>query len=407
MRNYNILEINATGKVPGQLFTLLFMLAALKQISVDLYLPSLPAIGHAFISSSAVVQMTVAAYLFGLGAAQLIYGPWSDAVGRRRPLLIGVGVSFFGSVLCCLAPDMAILILGRLIQGIGAGACAAVGRSAIRDLVSGQYLSRLGGQMGMASTVMLVAAPTIGGYIEAYASWRISFLVLSIYGAVLFIFLWIVLPETHQKLDPEAARLKKLVHNYRQLLLSPVFMGYTLCGALAYSGLVAYLTAAPFLLQTTLHLLPIKFGWFALFTASGMFISCMINLHYVARHGVAKMLLLGIVLMAVGSGSMLLAGRLGFLNIAVIVLPMLIFCMGAGLTSQNASVGALQFFGSIAGSASAIYGTLQILSGAIVSTLIAIFPERTQMPLAWTQVALVLLAMIAWVIARCAQGENF
>jgi DHA1 family 2-module integral membrane pump EmrD-like MFS transporter len=406
MRNYNILEISATGKVPRQLFALLFMLAALKQISVDLYLPSLPAISRAFMASSAAVQMTVAAYLFGLGAAQLIYGPWSDAVGRRRPLLMGAILAILGSILCCFAPDITTLILGRFLQGIGAGACSVVGRSAIRDLVSGQYLSRLGGQMGMASSVMLVAAPAIGGYIEAYASWRVAFWVLLIYGIFLLIFLWAVLPETHQKPDSEAVRVKKIVHNYRQLLVSPVFMGYTLCGAFAYSGLLAYLTAAPFLLQTTLHLRPIEFGWLALFTASGIFTSSLINFSCVLRYGVIKMLLAGIVLMMIGGGSMLIAGCLGFLNIAAIVLPMVIFCMGAGLTFQNANVGAFELFSSIAGSASAIYGTLQILSGAIVSTLMAILPERTQMPLAWTQVTLVLLAMVAWTIARRAHNEN-
>ena len=407
MQRYNILEINATGKVPWSLFSLLLMLAALKQISVDLYLPSLPAIGHAFSASSAVVQMTVAFYLFGLGSAQLICGPWSDAVGRRYPLLIGAFLAVCGSVLCFLAPDMSTLIVGRFIQGIGAGACTTVGRTAIRDLVSGQHLSRLVGQLAMASTVMLVASPALGGYIEAYSSWRMSFLLLFVYSAGLYILLWFMLPETHQRPDPDAIRFKKVVHNYWQLLLSPVFMGYTLCGSLAYSGLIAYLTAAPYLFQVTLHLSPLEFGWFALFTASGMFISCMINIPYVIRYGIINMLLLGVVLMAIGGGSMLLAGSLGFLNTAVIVAPMLIFSMGAGLVFQNAGVGALQFSGAITGSASAIYGTVQILSGSIVSTLIAIFPEDTQMPLAWTQVTLVVLAMMAWVIVRRARGESF
>ena len=110
MRDHNIQEISETGKVPGRFFMLLFMLSTLGQLSVDLYLPSLPAMSQALQASHAAVQLTIAVYLLGIGLSQLVYGPWSDAVGRRKPLLTGVGLTVLGSFLCCVAPNIYILI---------------------------------------------------------------------------------------------------------------------------------------------------------------------------------------------------------------------------------------------------------------------------------------------------------
>lgn len=400
MRTHNIQEISATGKVPWRLFLLLFMFATVGQLSVDLYLPSLPAISHAFKASHSTVQLTIAVFLFGLGLSQLFYGPWSDAIGRKRPLLTGVGLTVLGGMVCCVAPNIHVLIAGRLLQGIGAGVCNSVGRSLLRDLVSGHYLSRLAGQMGMASSFMVAVAPTIGGYIQHYTSWRVSFVVMFVYAATVLVMLWYALPETHQNPDPSAIRFKGLVHNYGQLLKSPAFIGNAFCGSIAYSGIIAYITASPFLLQSTLHVSPVQFGWLALLNAIGIFSSGWINNHCVIRYGIPKMLFAGVSGMILGAAMMLIIGCFGVLNVTVIVLPMALFCMGAGLTFQNASAGALESFGHIAGSAGAIYGALQISSGALVSGFIALLHEKTQLPLAATQVSLALLALIAWKVAQ-------
>lgn len=404
MRQHNIQEISATGKVPWRLFILLFMFATLGQISVDLYLPSLPAMSHALAANRSMVQMTIAVFLLGLGLSQLFYGPWSDAVGRKQPLLTGIGLTVLGSLVCCLAPNIHVLIAGRLLQGIGAGVCNSVGRSLLRDLMSGHYLSRLAGQMAMASSFTVAVAPTIGGYIEHYASWRVSFLVIFLYASAVLVLLWYALPETHRNPDPSAIHFKKLIGNYKQLLMNHVFMGNAFCGAIAYSGIIAYITATPFLLQNTLHLSPVQYGWLALLNAAGIFSSGMINSHCVIRYGIRKMLFTGISTMILGAFIMLVIGLFGVLNVWVIVLPMALFCIGAGLTFSNASSGALEFFGHIAGSAGAIYGALQISSGALISGFIALLHEKTQLPLAATQISLALLAMVAWRVA--ARGEK-
>ncbi len=403
MRTHNIQEIQATGKVPWRLFILLFMFASFGQIIVDLYLPSLPAISRAFHASHAAVQMTIAVYLFAFGISQLIYGPWSDAVGRRRPLLTGLALSTIGGIICCVAPNIEILLLGRLLQGIGAGTCNSVGRSIIRDLLSGKYLSRFGSQMGMAASISIAVAPTIGGYIQHFTSWRGSFVAIFIYSSIVLALLWSALPETNQKIDPKAMQFNKLIGNYKVLLTSPVFMGNALCAAIAYGGIIAYLTAGPFLLQTTLHLSPVQFGWLSLLNATGIFISGMINSRLVMRYPIRIMLLAGICCMLTGAFSMLLLATLGLLNVYVIIIPMAIFCMGAGLTFQNAGAAALEYFGHIAGAAGAIYGTLQISAGAIISGIMAILAEKSQVPLAITQLSLALLAIVAWRMANKAK----
>lgn len=353
------------------LFGQILLIATLGQIGADLYLPSLPNIAHDLSVSARDVQLTFASYLLGFSLSHLFYGPISDRIGRRPPILFGVGLSFMGCLVCLFSPAIIFLILGRFLQGTGVGACNSVGRSLSRDFLSGPELAKMGSHLSMTAAFVLASAPTLGGYIQHYFSWRAAFMFLSGYTLLSWLVLLKALPETHQNKNPKATHFKVVVKNYLELLTHKVFLGYTFCSTLAYAGILAYLTAAPFLYQTLLGLTPVEFGWLSFFIATAIATSGFINGRFVVRYGISKMILIGISGMILGSFLLLLLSQAGMIYVWSIVIPMMIFAFGAGISFQNAFAGAFHPFPHMAGAAGALYGFFQILGGSLASALIA------------------------------------
>lgn len=363
------------------LFIIILFYATLAHVTADIYVPSLPAITKALASTPQMIQLTLSFFMLGFSLSHLVYGPISDRIGRRTPMLFGIGLSVIGSVVCFVAPNINTLLIGRVMQGAGVGACNSVGRSLTRDLVAGNHLAKIGSYMSMIMVFMTAAAPILGGYIQHYFDWRATFLFLSIYTLFIWIFLWKKLPETNKHLNPLATKLGVVIRNYWFVLSNKTFLGYALACSLAYAGVFAYITAAPFLLQTVVGLTPVQYGWLSFLIATSVFISNYFNSKYVMEFGIKKMMGFGIILLIVGGLSMLLFALLGYVNTFVIMLPVFIYCLGLGLTFSNGSAGAIHPFPKVAGSAAALFGCLQILGGALASAIMSKLEFNNQIPL--------------------------
>lgn len=205
------------------LLTIILLLAALMQVTTDLYTPSLPAIATNLNASASTVQFTLSIYMLGFSLSHLFYGPISDRIGRKKPLVFGVGISSLGSIICYFAPSATVLILGRFIQAIGIGCCNSVGRSLARDLLSDRLLAKVGSYVGMVSVVILALSPTLGGYIQEYWGWRANFSILFVAALVIWTLTLCYLPETNQHLNPHATQLKVMKSNYFILMLAKIF----------------------------------------------------------------------------------------------------------------------------------------------------------------------------------------
>ncbi len=380
-------------KLTPLLFMLILAQGTLAQIAADMYVPSLPAITIALKSNHSLIQMTMAIFMFGYGISNLFYGPVSDRIGRRNPILFGIALNAIGSLICFIAPSAMILIIGRFVQGLGVGVCNSVGRSVSRDLFHGNHLARIASLIGMIASFMLAAAPLLGGYIQHYFEWRANFLFLFIYSLLIWILIWRKLPETNQHLNPDATKIKVVLQNYLILFSSKTFVGFALCSGLAYAGFVAYLTSAPFLLQNIVGLTAVQFGWLAFLVASSLFISAVLNSKFVLEIGISIMILIGNYLMLASGIVMLIFALLGFMNTFVIMFPVTLFVMGAGLTFSNAFAGAFHPFPKMAGSAGGLYGCLQTLAGSLASALMATLHRDNQIPLAVIFIVLGLLAL--------------
>lgn len=366
---------------PFFFFTIL-LLASVGFFATDVYLPSFPAIQAEFQSSKSSVQLSLSLYLMGWALSQLFYGPLSDQIGRRKVVFLSLILGLFGTFVCLVSPNIFFLVLGRILQGLGLGGSSVLFRVILRDAYSGDELAHYGSFIAISTAVFMSMAPAFGGYIQHFLGWRFSFLFLILYIGGLFWAVWRFLPETNQHLNPSALQRKVLLGNYFHLITNPLFLGYAIVSSLVLGGLSAYLTASPFLLEKTLKLTPVQYGWLAWIIGGGFGLGGLCNLFLVKKMGRHRSLLVGIGAILASGLLMLFLALLGFFNLLVIMLPMAIFSLGASISFSNAFAAAFQPFAKIAGSAGALYGCLQVLGGSLASGLMSALQEETQMPLA-------------------------
>ncbi len=362
------------------IFVLVLLLTSIGQVMSDMYLPSLPFIAHDFGSKIKFVQLTVSLYMYGYAFSQLFYGPLSDAVGRRPPLFIGMSICVVGSIVCLFAPSVHVLILGRFLQGLGAGAGVSVSRSIFRDIASGSKLARYGSLLGVVNVFIVATAPLVGSYIEVYFNWRVSFIVLAGYAIVLFVVMLIWLPETNQHIDRTRLKLKVMFVDLGELLKSPVFMGFSFTNSLTYGAILAWVTASPILLQTVLGLTPIQYALVAAFIGIAFVIGGLINAFTLKYFSVTRMISIGFSVMLISGLCMVFLKLIGYLNLTVIMAPTFFFIGGASLIFANTYAAAFSPFPKAAGSAAAIFGFMQVLGGAVASTIIAYIHDTNQLP---------------------------
>lgn len=371
------------------------MIMILIQMTADQYIPSLPAITKTFQSSEASIQLTVSLFAFGLGLSHLFYGPLSDRIGRKPPLMMGIGLSIFGSLICFIAPSVWVLILGRFIQGFGIGCCNSVGRSLVRDLFTDRVLSKIASYLGIVSVFIIVAAPILGGYIQEHFGWRMNFLFIFFLGITIWFLIFATLTETNKNFNPNATQFPVMRTNYLILLKSKFFLGYTFCACFACAGLVAYITIAPFLFQDTFGLTPLQFGQLSIFIAGAICITGLVNSQMVMKKGVLFMVFTGAFFMVVGGFCMLSFVLLGVNNVMALMIPVTLFSVGVGFTYMNAFAGAFHPFPQMAGTVGALYACMQDLSAAVISGIIAIGHFNGQFSLA---IIFVMLGLGSWVV---------
>ncbi|MDP3268276.1 MAG: multidrug effflux MFS transporter [Legionella sp.] len=374
----------------------ILMMIVLVQTTTDQYVPSLPEITKAFKSTEASIQLTLSFFMVGLGLSHVFYGPLSDKIGRKPPLMFGVGLSIVGSLFCFFAPSVLVLIFGRFLQGFGIGCCNSVGRSLIRDLFADKTLARIGSYVGVISIFIMVASPTLGGYIQEHFGWRANFLFLISFGLFVWFIVLLVLPETNKNLKSDATKIKVIGRNSLTLLRSKTFLGYTLCACFAFAGIISYLTIAPFLFQNVYGLSPVEFGQLTIFIAGAICVSGIINSQLVMRKGISYMVFIGVLLMIIGGFSMLIFAMLGMKHILGIMLPVTFFSMGAGFTFINAFAGAFNPFPQIAGTVGALYASLQDLSAGLMCGIISLIQGYGQFTLAVILLILGLCSLGAW-----------
>ncbi|HTH97455.1 MAG TPA: multidrug effflux MFS transporter [Stellaceae bacterium] len=369
------------------LIVVLALLTAFGPMSIDMYLPGLPVIATDLRADYGGAELTLSTFFLGFACSQVIYGPLADRLGRRRPLLAGIAIYILGSIGCALAHDITMLIACRFFQAAGCSAGPMLARTIVRDLYTGARVARV---LSIMMTVMGCApmlAPIIGGQILVHADWRAIFWLGAGFAAVMFLIILVWLPET---LPPERRLaghgfgngIGAMAGSYAIMLRHPLFLSYALGGSLVFGGVLAYLAGSPQVFITLHHVTPQTYALLFALNIVGLIGVSALNAWVVARFGVERMLGIGIAAAAAAGVALVGVSFSRIDSVALLVPPLFCFVASLGMVGANGIAGCLNIFPERAGAASALFGCLQMTSGAILGALVGWAADGTARPMA-------------------------
>lgn len=388
------------GRKYVQLVLVLGALSAIGPLTIDTYLPALPELSRQLGATDSQAQATITGLLIGLGFGQLIIGPLSDAVGRRKPLLAGLVLHAAMSLLCALAPSIEMLTVTRSLQGFAGAAVAVVSMAVVRDLFSGiraaQLLSRLVLVLGVAP----ILAPSLGSALLALTSWRGIFVVLALAALLMLVLAFVALPETLPVERRRPASIVGSLRGYGALFSDRLFIVMVLVAGLMFATLFAYISGASFVLQDLYGLTPAQFGLAFSANAVGMIAMTQLNPWLVKRYSPVSVLTFGVLLAVSGAVALLILMLAGVQGWFAFMAPLFFVISAAGLSFPNAPAIALNRHGESAGTAAAMLGASQFMIGGAVAPLVGAFGNGTPVPMAAIMVGTTGLAAILLLTAR-------
>ncbi|GAA2312504.1 multidrug effflux MFS transporter [Streptomyces kunmingensis] len=386
-------------------------LTAVPPLSMDMYLPALPEVTGALHTSAATAQLTLTACLTGMALGQLVVGPMSDKWGRRRPLMIGLVVYVVATAICAFAPNAALLVAFRLLQGLAGAAGIVIARAVVRDLYDGVAMARFFSTLMLISGVAPIVAPLIGGQILRVTDWRGVFVVLTFIGIALTAIVGKFLPETLPPERRHSGGTVDALRTMRSLLADRVFTGYMIAGGFAFAALFAYISASPFVIQEIYGASPQTFSLLFGLNSIGLIAVGQLNGKVlVGRVSLDKVLMIGLALIVLSAAFLLLVATGVFgdpedLGIVPVAAGLFVLMASMGLATPNTNALALLRTPHAAGSASALLGTSSFLIGAVASPLVGIAGEHTAVPMALVQLVCGLAAAVAF-MALCRPWQH-
>jgi len=379
---------------------LLSLLTALGPLTMDMYLPSLPAIGQALDASTAAVQLTISSYLLGFAVGQILYGPLSDRVGRRPVILAALVIYVAATVVCAVAQTIGILIAVRFVQALGGAGCIVLARAAVRDLYSGERAGRELSLMGSITAFAPIVAPAIGGLLQDAFGWRASFYLLVVFALVAGATAARFLPETLRQRASGPFSFGAMGALYRSVLVHRGFLANLGILVAAFVGLFAWISGAPFVMQGLYAMTPVAFGAAYAVGAAGYMVGAYVAARVVMRLGLDRTVGMGAVIMAAGGLAMAASVAHGLSSVAWLVGTMTIYLAGMGLVLPQTQAGALTPFADRAGTASSLLGFAQQSSAAIAAAAIGHFLGYSAWPVAGTIGVAGVVGLVLWVTTR-------
>ncbi|MFN9474155.1 multidrug effflux MFS transporter [Acidovorax sp.] len=357
------------------------LLSAIGPFAIDMYLPALPEIGASLGASVGAVQWSLTAFFLSLGAGQLLYGPVSDMVGRKPPMYFGLALFTLASVGCALATDIETLVALRFVQGLGAAAGMAIPRAVVRDLHTGTDAARLMSLLMLVFSVSPILAPLAGSGVIALAGWRGVFWAVAIAAVAGLALVYASLGETRPAEDRVESSLGGALRAYGLLLRDWHYLGLVFIGGCAMAGFFVYLAGSPFVLINHYGLTPTQYSLAFSVNAAAFIGTSQFTAALGERFGLVRLVKVA----ATGSGMVMVAMLsyylLGGDQLAVLIGLYFVASALMGLVIPTTSVLALEKHGAIAGTASALLGTLQMLTGAAAMGIVGLFANGRPLPM--------------------------
>ncbi len=340
---------------------LLIALTAMAPLSVDMFLPSMPTMADEFGSRESTLQLAVTLFIVCFAGSQLFYGPASDRYGRRPLLLMGLTLFIIGSLVALSANSVWVLLLGRILQGLGGGAGPAVGQAIVLDVYGRERAGRVIAYMAIALPLAPAIAPIIGGVLHDAFGWHAVFVTLVCLGVALATAYRTMLPETHRRAAGQSRGFAGLAGEYRTLLSDRTFSTYALIMGLMFGGQLVFISSSSFVLIDELGLSPRAYGLSFAFVAGGIMAGASLSARLVRRGSTHQAVLAGVVTASIGSLVLAVLAWSGAEHVATVLLPMFVVALGLGMTRAPATASALVPFTAMAGLASATLGFSQMV----------------------------------------------
>ncbi|MFK3834818.1 multidrug effflux MFS transporter [Microbacterium sp. NPDC087868] len=377
--------------------TLLLLLTVFGPISMDLYLPALPALTADLGAITSVAQLTVTACLIGLAVGQLIAGPLSDRFGRRGILCIGIIAYVLTSALCAVSPTVELLIGARFVQGLAGGVGIVIAQAAGRDIYTGGALIRFYGRLTVVGGFAAIIGPLLGGLLNTVTDWRGLFIFLAVIGAGILLITLVLFPETLPADRRTTGGFTETMRDFRNLLSDRVFVGAVLNQGFLYAALFAYLAGSTFVLQDIYGLSPLGYA-----LAFGLNSAGFMTFGYLAgraaeRWSISGTLGAGILIAGVGALGLLASG-LTAMPLWVVIVSLFLLAGGVAISSPPATTLALVHYPQMAGTASSLLGMVRFGFGGIAAPLVGVAGALSILPLGVVTTVAVLLAGAAYLL---------
>lgn len=388
---------------PPHIFTLV-LATATSALSMNVILPSLPAIAAHFQADYSLVQLTVSLYLIGTAVLQLAIGPASDRFGRRKVMLACFAIFIVGSIATLFAPTIEFLLAARLLQAFSA-AGMVLSRAIVRDTFETNEAASQIGYITMGMAVVPMIAPAIGGILDEIYGWQATFILMLVFGIISFSIVFFDLGETNEN---KSSSMLAQIRTYPQLLKSSLFWGYTLTAAFTSGAFFAFLGGGPYVATEILRLGPADYGLYFAIVSIGYMLGNFVAARQSRRFGITTMMFAGNIFTCLGVSVSIALFTMGFYHPLSLFVPVALMGVGNGMTLPNANAGAISVIPHLAGSASGLSGALQIGGGAVLSMVAgaAVASTAGPQPLLYVMLASALGAITSTTIIIRAPKRN-
>ncbi|MBB2905162.1 multidrug effflux MFS transporter [Rhizobium pusense] len=382
---------------PPHIITLV-VIAGVAALCMNVFLPSLATMAVYFETDYAVMQFAVSGYLAATACLQLVIGPLSDLFGRRPVMLASIAVMIVATLVCMLAPNITVFMIGRVAQAaVVSGFVLA--RAIVRDMVPMEQAASMIGYVTMGMSVVPMVGPTVGGLLNDISGWQSSFALLCLLGLGILALAWLDLGETNHN---RSASFSQQFHAWPELLRSPLFWGYALTSTFSSGMFFSFLGGAPFVGSVLYGLSPAMLGLQFFFMASGYMLGNFISGRYASEIGITRMMLSGNVIGIAGIITAIALISVGAESAYAFFVPLSLIGVGNGVTLPSANAGMVSVQPHLAGSASGLGGAMTIGGGAVLSVLASsvLSKEDGTWPLLLVMLATGLVALLTTYIVR-------
>lgn len=367
-------------------------------MAVKFILPSLPNIAEQLNTTSTLAKYTISLFLFGKATGMIAFGPLSEKYGRKIFMLIGLALFTLGNILAYTSTTITILLIARFIQGLGVSATVMIGRAMINDKYKNNKAAIVFSHVFLAASIVIAFLPMLGSLIATHYQWQITFIIMAVYSFIIFILCLFFLKETHHSDRNVTLTINNVFNYYKMITSHPTFLGYVLCSIFMIAGESAFNTASSFLFIKTYGITKTTYGALITSLAVGHLIGTLICGQLVKKYDLVNMMGTGVTILAGSTLIMTIFVNLGFSNLPMIIIPMIIYYIGTGFVMTITSVGTAVPFPKLIGISSAASLSLNFTFSAISSAVMSHLSTHTAAPVSVLIAGFGMAAFISWYI---------